>query len=169
MEQNTESNLDFKNKLINFYNLNKVKVYISIIIFVIILIIVSFINYQSEKKNKLIAERYVQAGLFLASNKKDIARDLYEEIILSKNNFYSILALNTIIEKDLISSNEKILDYFKTLEETSLTKENYDLVILKKALYLIKTSDIEKGKNLLQILIDKNSNLKKIAQELIEE
>ena len=111
----------------------------------------------------------MQAGLFLASNKKDIARDLYEEIILSKNNFYSILALNTIIEKDLISSNEKILDYFKTLEETSLTKENYDLVILKKALYLIKTSDIEKGKNLLQILIDKNSNLKKIAQELIEE
>lgn len=169
MEQNTESNLDFKNKLINFYNLNKVKVYISIIIFIIILIIVSFINYQSEKKNKLIAERYVQAGLFLASNKKDSARDLYEEIILSKNNFYSILALNTIIEKDLISSNEKILDYFKTLEETSLTKENYDLVILKKALYLIKTSNIEKGKNLLQILIDKNSNLKKIAQELIEE
>ena len=169
MDQDTESKLDFKNKLINFYKLNKVKVYISIIILLITLVIVSFINYQSERKNKLIAERYVQAGLFLASNKKDNARDIYEEIILSKNNFYSILALNTIIEKDLISSNEKILGYFKTLEETSLTKENYDLVILKKALYLIKTSDIKNGKNLLQILIDKNSNLKKIAQELIEE
>ena len=169
MDQDTESKLDFKNKLINFYKLNKVKVYISIIILLITLVIVSFMNYQSERKNKLIAERYVQAGLFLASNKKDNARDIYEEIILSKNNFYSILALNTIIEKDLISSNEKILGYFKTLEETSLTKENYDLVILKKALYLIKTSDIKNGKNLLQILIDKNSNLKKIAQELIEE
>tara|TARA_B100001057_G_C22814488_1_gene936807 strand:+ start:79 stop:588 length:510 start_codon:yes stop_codon:yes gene_type:complete len=169
MDQDTESKLDFKNKLINFYKFNKVKVYISIIILLITLVIVSFINYQSERNNKLIAERYVQAGLFLASNKKDSARDIYEEIILSKNNFYSILALNTIIEKDLISSNEKILGYFKTLEETSLTKENYDLVIFKKALYLIKTSDIENGKNLLQILIDKNSNLKKIAQELIEE
>jgi len=116
MDQDTESKLDFKNKLINFYKLNKVKVYISIIILLITLVIVSFMNYQSERKNKLIAERYVQAGLFLASNKKDNARDIYEEIILSKNNFYSILALNTIIEKDLISSNEKILGYFSKTE-----------------------------------------------------
>jgi hypothetical protein len=31
--------------------------------------------------------------------KKEIMQKIYEEIILSKNKFYSILALNTIIEK----------------------------------------------------------------------
>ena len=84
MDQDTESKLDFKNKLINFYKLNKVKVYISIIILLITLVIVSFMNYQSERKNKLIAERYVQAGLFLASNKKDNARDIYEDATMNR-------------------------------------------------------------------------------------
>ena len=38
----------------------------------------------------------------------------------------------------------------------------------KKSLYLIKISQIEKGNELLQKIIDSNSTLKSIAEELLE-
>ena len=76
------------------------------------------------------AEKYVQAGLLLAVKNKDNAKKLYEEIIASENKFYSILALNTIIEKDLISSKKKILEYFDVLENSISAKDNVDLIKL---------------------------------------
>jgi len=92
---------------------------------------------------------------------------MYEEIILSKNKFYSILSLNTILEKNLISDKSKILEYFKILESSSNTKENNDLIIFKKALFLIKVSDNETGRKLLNDLIEKDSKLKSIAEDLL--
>ena len=62
-----------------------------------------------KKKNISLAEKYVQAEILLSSNKNEKAKKLYEEIILSKNKFYSILALNTVIEKDLIFDKKKLL------------------------------------------------------------
>ena len=95
-----------------------------------------------------------------------------EEIVLSENKFYSILALNNIIEKTLIEDKNKILNYFKILENANLgknKKETYDLIVLKKALYLQKISDIKSADELLKILIEKNSNFKDIAKELLSE
>ena len=43
-----------------------------------------------------------------------------------------------------------------------------DLIKFKKALYLIKTSNIKEGKEILNNLIDSNSTLKLLAQELIQ-
>ena len=94
-------------------------------------------------------------------------KNYMKKIILSKNKFYSILSLNTIIEKDLISDKDKILKYFSILEETNTSKAQTDLITLKKGLYLIKISETENGQNLLKKLIDKNSNLKTIAQEIL--
>ena len=42
----------------------------------------------------------------------------FENIIESNNKFYSILALNNIIEKNLISDHEKIIGYFSLIEKT---------------------------------------------------
>ena len=42
---------------------------------------------HEKKNNKLISEKYVQAGLYLASNDKEKAKDYYNDIILSKNKF----------------------------------------------------------------------------------
>ena len=55
----------------------------------------------------MIADKYLKAGIFLSNNNKDDAKNLYEEVVLSKNKFYSILALNVIIEKDLVKDKEK--------------------------------------------------------------
>ena len=168
MEDNLENKKSFKNRFIDFYNQNKLKLSIIILIILIILISLIFLKYNNEKKNMMTAEKYVQAGLLLAAKNEDNAKKLYEEIIVSENKFYSILALNTIIEKDLISSKKKILEYFDILENSISAKDNVDLIKLKKALYLIKTSDIQKGNEILKSLIDNNSTLNSIAEELIK-
>ena len=168
MDQSLENKFSFKNKVTNFYNLHKNKIYVFSSILILALILFTYIKLDNERKNIKVAENYIKAGIYLSSDNKDNAKDIYEEIILSKNNFYSILALNTIIEKNLISDKKKILDYFLIIENSNLTNEAEDIIILKKALYLIKETDIQKGKNLLEGLIDKNSHLKSIAEELLK-
>lgn len=168
MDQSLENKYSLKIKITNFYNLNKNKIYIFLTILILALISLTYISFANDRKNVKVAEKYIKAGIYLSSDNKDNAKDIYEEIILSKNNFYSILALNTIIEKNLISDKKKILDYFVIIENSALSNEAEDIIAFKKALYLIKEAEIQKGKNLLKGLIDKNSHLKSIAEELLK-
>ena len=91
MEQNIEDKIELKDKIKNFYNNNKVKLYALILIIFIAIFFTIFQKNSIKKKNILIAEKYVQAGLHLSSNKKEDAIITFEEIILSGNEFYSIL------------------------------------------------------------------------------
>jgi len=168
MERNPESKLEFKEKLKDFYYKNKGKIFFSILVLLIFLISVIFIKYNDERKKKFVSEKYIQAGLYLVSDKKENAKKLYEEIILNEDNFYSILALNIIIEKNLISDENKILEYFNLLEKSNLTSENIDLLNLKKSLYLINNSNIEMGENLLKSLKNKDTSLKPIIEEILK-
>ena len=169
MEQSIENKPELKNRILNFYNSNKIKILITIFILLIFLTASIFFKYNNQKKNILIAEKYIEAGLYLTSEKKDIAKKLYEEIVVSNNNFYSILALNTIIEKNLISDKKQIIKYFENLEKSISDKEQKNLIIFKKALYLIKVSDTQKGNILLKDLIDRQTLLKPLAQDLLKE
>ena len=74
----------------------------------------------------------------LTQNKESEAKNLLDEIILSENKFYSVLALNRIIEKNLINKNEKILEYFNILENLDFNEDELDLLKFKKALFLLK-------------------------------
>ena len=56
-------------------------------------------NVSKEKKNLLISEKYIKAGVYLSLNDNDQSLKIFREIIMSKNNFYSPLSLYTIIEK----------------------------------------------------------------------
>ena len=51
-------------------------------------------------------------------------KNSFREIILSKNSFYGILALNLILEKNLISDKNQILNYFEILIKNRQSKEN---------------------------------------------
>ena len=168
MEQNLESKTDIKTRLLNFYKMNKVKIFSLITICFIGVISLIFLKYNNEKQNVVIADKYVQAGLQLSMNNKENAKIIYEEIILSKNKFYSILSLNTIIENDLIKDNEKVLKYFQLLEDLNYSNENQDLIMFKKALYLIKTSQRKEGEKILKLLIKNSSQLKVLAEEIIK-
>ena len=169
MNNNEENSIDIKNRLANFYSSNRRKIYFFFLALIIIIISFTFIKHKNEKKNIIISEKYISAGLYQAEKKKDNATKLYNEIILSKNNFYAILALNAIIENNLILDTNKVLNYFKLLEETNISKEQKDLLIFKKALFLIKASYPQEGNKLLKKLIDDKSNLETLAKETISE
>ena len=76
------------------------------------------------------------------------------------------------MEKEHKSKNddkEKILEYFSILKKLDYSEEKLDLIILKNALYLIKNNEDEIGKKYLKELIEKESKLKIIAQEIIKD
>ena len=137
------------------------------LILIIITISIIFVKFKNERENTLVAEKYVKAGIYLSKDQKNNAKILLVEIVLSNNRFYSILALNTIIEKELILEKIKILELFEILKKSNLEKNQQDLISLKQALYLIKESDKKNGNNLLKSLVDNKSILEPIAQELI--
>ena len=168
MDQNLERKQELKNKIINFYNLNKVKVFFLILILIIGVILTIFLKINNEKKNVLISDKYIQAGLYLSSSNDKKAKILFEEIIQSNNKFYYILAFNTILEKNLISDKKQILKYFSVLEKSVNTLDNKDLIAFKKALYSIKFFDNKTGEDLFRDLINKDSILKPLAQEVLE-
>ena len=167
MEQNLNKKMELKDKLVALYKENKLKIYSLIGILLIIFITIIFININNEKNNNLISEKYVQAGLYLTLDNKEKSKDLYKEIIFSKNKFYSTLSLYTMLEKNLETDNNKILDYFKIIEKLQKSKSQKDLLIFKKALYLIKISNIQEGNDLLTSLVTSNSELKNIAEEIL--
>ena len=168
MQEQTENKLELKNWFNNFYHQYKFKIYILLIFFFIFLIAVFLYQQKNEKKNILVAEKYIQAGIYLTSKENEKAKKIYEEIILSKNKFYSILALNTILEKNLISDKKIIINYFSIIEKSVKNTDQEDLIILKKALYYLKHSDIQSGNKLLNKLVNKNSSFKSIALEILK-
>ena len=168
MEQNENNKIELKDKLISFYNTNKIKIYTAIGILIIIIISLTFIKISNEKRNILIGNKYIKSGLYLTSGKSDQTKNLYKEIILSKNKFYSILALNNLIENNLISDKNEILNYFQIIEKINIPQEQRDLIVFKKALFLIKISNNKKdGNELLENLIKNNSKLNSLAKEVL--
>ena len=167
MQQNQDNNIEVKNRIIDFLFKNK-KLIISFFItsFVIISLLI-FIKIKNEKKNDLISEKYIEAGIYLSNKEINKSIKIYDEIILSKNKFYSILALNALIEKNLIEDKDKILNYFEIIEDLKIDKDRRDLLLLKKALYLKKYSSSEESEKLLRKLIDTDTKLKEIVEEIL--
>jgi len=168
MENKIENNTELKDKLISFFNNNKKKIIVFISIISLIIISLIYFKIINDKKNISIAEKYVKASLYLDSGNKSESIKILEEIILSENKFYSILALNTLIEKKLIEDKKKILDHFEVIENIKKDDQQKDIIILKKALFLINSGEKDQGNNLLENLIQKNSKLKDIAEEIID-
>ena len=167
MEQEIDKNFENKNKFFSILKENKIKL-ISVL-FIALALSSSFIFYKmnDHKKNILISEKYIQAGLLLTANENEKSKKLLEDIILSKHKFYSVLALNTILEKNLEKDENKVLNYFEVVKNLSLRQEQRDLVILKKALFLIKISKIDEGKKLLKKLIEGKSKFKSLSEEIL--
>jgi len=166
MSENLDIKNENKDKFTLFLKENLKKIIILIIITVIIFSFFIFFKISDENKDKLISEKYIQAGIYLSKNKKIESKKLFEEIIYEKNKFYSVLALNTILEKKLENNKDKIMEYFEVIEKLNYSNEKKDLINLKKALYLINNSEEDEGKKLLNRIIDSDSKLKNIAEEI---
>lgn len=167
MEQNLNNNTEIKARLINFYKENKIKVQIILIGTILIIFLITFLEINKEKKNNLISEQYINAGIFYTKNEKDKAKEIYEDILKTNHSFYTTLALNNLLEKNLETNKNKVLEYFDIVEKLQKNEEQKDILKFKKALYLLKNLENEEAKKILNELIDNDSKIKKIAEEAL--
>ena len=167
MEESTDKNLEANNKVIKLIKDNKSRIIYLFIILIFIGTIFTYLEINNNNKNNLIAEKYVQAGIHLAAKEYNESKIIYNDIIQSKNKFYSILSLNNIIENDLEPEEEKILKYFEFIEKINITKDQKDLLEFKKSLYLIKISKFQEGNKLLKKIIESESKFKSLAEDII--
>ena len=168
MENEKENNSSFSDILKD--KLREKSRYLISLIVLLCLIIFGFIGLDilKDKKNEKTAEKYIQAGLLFSQKELESAKRLYLEVIDDGNKFYSLLALNNIIEKNLIEDTEKVLELFKKIENIKTEKTHQDLVTLKKALYLMKSSKLEESKKLLNEIIENNSVWKEVALDILK-
>ncbi len=166
METDINGKTEFKNKLIYFFNKNKMKIYISILFLIILSISLIFYKNYLEKKNITTADNYIKAGLYLASGNKEESLNILESIIKNGNKFYSILALSTILEKNLITDQKVILNYFLDVEKNIKSKDQKELIQLKKALFLLKNNNSLEAEKLYKKLKDNNSKFKFLADDV---
>ena len=166
MEQNLDKTNNLQEKFNSIMKKNKIKIFF-LIATVILLIFSFFLIKENKKKNNiLISENYFKATILLSEGKNLEAKNNLEKVILSKNKIYSLLALNLILEKNLESDNNIVLSHFNLLEKFNFSKDMNDLIIFKKALFLIKINEKEAGNEILNNLIKENSSLKSLAQEI---
>ena len=166
MENKIEEKLNFSQKTKNL--IIKYQAYfLSALSFIIIAAVgFTYFNYLQSNENEKIAENYIKAGMYLTNNDKEKAKDIYKEIINKKNKIYSILSLNNIIDNNLEINQNEILKLFSNVESLKVKKNQKDLIKLKKALYLIKSSKKTEGKKLLNELKSQDSVWKNLAQEI---
>ena len=168
MENEIENKTGTVQKIINIL-IEKKKTVISISILIILFFVgLKFLDYYKKNLNKEISEKYIKAGILLSSNKKEESKKIYIEIIESKNSFYSILALNNIIENNLEKNSDEVLKLFESVENIKIKKDRKNLVKLKKALFFFKISKFDEGNLLLNQIIADDSKWKNIASELIK-
>ena len=167
MDQIIDKNKNSREKLISILKKNILKIIFLILTLFILFSSFLILNHFEEKKKYLLSEKYIIAGIHLSRDENEKAKKYFEEIVLSGNDFYSLLALNTLIEKNLIEDNEKVIKYFIKLENQDFSKDLADLILLKKALYIMKFKDDNSDKEILENLIKKKSKISHIVEEII--
>ena len=90
MDENLDKKISSESRIVEFVKDNKRKILFTIALIILIVFLISFLNLYNDKKNTQISEQYIKGGLLLAEQKNDEANEIFGNIIMSKNNFYSI-------------------------------------------------------------------------------
>ena len=107
MDQSLNNKKTLKEKLILFLKNNRIKVGVLIFTIFVLIGINYAIKISNKKENIFLSEKFIKSSILLTEGKNELAADYYEDIILSGNKFYSLLALNTVIEKNLLKIIKK--------------------------------------------------------------
>ena len=156
MSESNEENVK-KNFFKEFFLNNKKIIIYSFITLIAVIIIYIGYGFYGEKKNTRVGNLYNQANVLLSNKKNEEAMMLYEEVILEKNKFYSPLSLNIIIENDLKSDGEILKLFDQVINIRSLSKEDKNLIILKKGIFLTKKGDEDQILDTLNPIINEKS------------
>ena len=125
-----------KSKIKKFYESNKILIFSSILILIILF---GFSFVYLEKKNQkriLLSENYIQAKFYLSTGNKNEALNLLKEITLANDSTYSALSFFLIIDQNLINDFKEISNlYDHLIENNKFDQEMKNLLIYKKALF----------------------------------
>ena len=167
-DKKLKSNL--KDRTLSFVKKNLKTILIILISLVVFLLIFLFYKNLQEKNNIKIAEQYSQAALLVKQKKLFETKLLLENIINKSHQFYSPLALYLVIDNNIEKDSKKIIAYFdKILKNNKISKENLNLIKIKKAMYLIRLDKEELIVETLNPIINSNSIWKNMAINLMIE
>ena len=141
----------------NFLKKNIKKILTIITIFVIILItIFTFEEIKKRKKNKM-AQVYNNV-IFNSDNYSNTEiKEKMINIINSRVDTYSTLALYYLIDNNLMNDNDKIEDFFDLTISITKDFELKNLIIFKKALYFSDKFTENELLNILRPIISSDS------------
>ena len=149
MEENlyqTKYDVTKKSKIKRFYDSNKIIIFSTLLIIVISFASIGFYLNRAENKITLLSNEYIDAKVLLENGKKNEAKVILENIILSNNSTYSTFSLFLVLNQNLITNEKELLSLFNhVLENNKFEKEIKNLIILKKALFqssFIKESEL---------------------------
>ena len=164
---NTNTKIEkIKNLLID----NK-KLFISLIV-LLILVLISFFGFKEYQKNQKVkvSDYYNSIIIKYSPETRNQTANYLIEVINKKDSTYSPLALYFIIDNNLITDIDKVNKLFDELiYETSLDKEIRNLIIYKKGLYNADQSDESELLEILKPLINSKSIWSSHALYLIAE
>ena len=125
-----------KSKIRKFYESNKILIYSSILILIILFGSVSLYLEKKENKKVLLSENYIQAKVDLAEGNKNEALTTLKNVIFANDPIYSTLSFFLILNQNLISDYKEIsVLYDHLLKNNKFEKELRNLLIYKKALF----------------------------------
>ena len=125
-----------KSKLKKFYELNKILIFSSMLILVILLGSLSFYLENQKKKKILLSENYIDAKIYIESGNKNEALNALKTVIFANDPTYSTLSFFLILNQNLITDRKEISAlYDHLLEHNKFEKELRNLLIYKKALF----------------------------------
>ena len=143
-----------KSRLREFYESNKILIFSSIFVFVILFSTISFYFDRSEKKKIAQSENYIQAKVYLENEEKSKAINMLKEVIFADDSTYSTLSFFLILDQNLIKDHKELSILFDhLLENNKFDKDIRNLLIYKKILFdinfLSESEVLEAAKSLL--------------------
>ena len=170
-EEITIINEKNRNEKIKSFFVRNTKSIISILV-VLILAIITFYSYQIYKDSyrKQISDQYNSTIIEYDNGDKTKIITSMKEIIRYKDKTYSPLALYFMIDNNLIQNQSEANELFDVLiSQTSLETEIKNLIIYKKALYNVDTSNENELLIILKPLLNSDSVWKSHALYLVAE
>ena len=132
----TQYDITKKSRLRKFYDSNKILIFSSILILVILFGSISFYLESIEKKKILLSESYIQAKVYLEIGDKIKATNILKRIIFSNDSIYSTLSFFLILNQNLIIDYDELSILFDhLLANNKFEEELKNLLIYKKILF----------------------------------
>ena len=146
----TQYDLTKKSRIKKFYESNKILIFSSILILIILFGSLSFYLENQERKKILLSENYIQAKIYLENGNKNEALNTLKKVIFANDPTYSTLSFFLILNQNLISDYKEISAlYDHLLENNKFEKELRNLLVYKKALF---TSNFVNESKLLETI-----------------